>query len=692
MMSTFTHRFSIAGALLALLLMAFPVSSLATPAGAGDVEIEGPITAIGDSSFTVAAFAFEVTEETVIEDAEGEPLAFADLIVGTVVEVEGTETDAALVAYLVRVVEEDGDGDGDGEDGDDGEDEEEEIEIEGVIEALGDSTLTVAALTFEITPETTFEGEDDAEITFADLALGMTVEVEGSVDMGAFVAAEVEVEAAEDEGDEVEAEGPITELGAASLTVDGVTFAVTDDTEIEGEDDAVLTFADLALGLIVEVEGVVGADGPVAEEIQVEDLEGGEDEGDDEEVEVTGSVEVLGEADLTVAGLRFAVTAETEIVGLDDEPLTLADLVVGETVEVEGYEDEAGTLIAETVEREDGFNRNGIVEATAALSLVQQNQVVLVGRAFRVLPPTEIVDAAGEPVDLSAFAAGDVVTVRARLVGNGQHLMALRIQGSSAPADSVTATGPLFSVDADAVEVLGASFVVDAATAIFDAEGDEIAIDALVPGQTVEVAAAVLADGSRLAGTVRIVGAVEGEGNVGGGSGSRGGSTSTFTLPGMTVSYDEHTLFRDPYDEVLDASSLQEGQRVKVVGESESDGTVSADRIVVYSTTTSTGLDPSVAPTADVVAQAYPNPTTGPVKVVFSLRTEAEVSVAVYDLLGREVLRTRPERVPAGRDHVVALDLGKAAAGMYLYRVEARARHTESATTGRISVVRNAAR
>ena len=79
---------------------------------------------------------------------------------------------------------------------------------------------------------------------------------------------------------------------------------------------------------------------------------------------------------------------------------------------------------------------------------------------------------------------------------------------------------------------------------------------------------------------------------------------------------------------------------------------------------------------ADAVAQApaavsvSPNPTAGPATVRYTLTEAADVRLAVYDALGREVALLADGPVEAG-DHAVALDGDRLPSGVYVWRLAA---------------------
>jgi hypothetical protein len=97
--------------------------------------------------------------------------------------------------------------------------------------------------------------------------------------------------------------------------------------------------------------------------------------------------------------------------------------------------------------------------------------------------------------------------------------------------------------------------------------------------------------------------------------------------------------------------------------------------------------DGAALPAAFAVGGNYPNPFAGQTTLRVDLPADAEVSVEVYDVLGRRVLDAAPQAVAAGSARTFVLD-APLASGTYIYRVTAEmAGETESAT-GRMTIVR----
>jgi hypothetical protein len=86
-------------------------------------------------------------------------------------------------------------------------------------------------------------------------------------------------------------------------------------------------------------------------------------------------------------------------------------------------------------------------------------------------------------------------------------------------------------------------------------------------------------------------------------------------------------------------------------------------------TRTATGIvvDQSALP-RDVTLRNYPNPFNSATTIEFALPEAGEVSLAIYDILGREVARPVSGYREAGQ-HSVTVDMDAAGSGVYFYRL-----------------------
>jgi hypothetical protein len=77
-------------------------------------------------------------------------------------------------------------------------------------------------------------------------------------------------------------------------------------------------------------------------------------------------------------------------------------------------------------------------------------------------------------------------------------------------------------------------------------------------------------------------------------------------------------------------------------------------------------------PTAFHLHGNYPNPFNPSTRVVFDLPSAAEVTVHVFDVLGRNVIATGPVSLSSGWDHSFEVDASSLPSGTYVYQVRAQ--------------------
>ena len=84
----------------------------------------------------------------------------------------------------------------------------------------------------------------------------------------------------------------------------------------------------------------------------------------------------------------------------------------------------------------------------------------------------------------------------------------------------------------------------------------------------------------------------------------------------------------------------------------------------------------------------YPNPFNPVTTVLFDLPAAAEVSIAVYDLLGREVLVIPAQVLEAGTNQSMLIDAGQLSSGIYLYQVRAEMTNRTLVETGKMALIK----
>ncbi len=81
----------------------------------------------------------------------------------------------------------------------------------------------------------------------------------------------------------------------------------------------------------------------------------------------------------------------------------------------------------------------------------------------------------------------------------------------------------------------------------------------------------------------------------------------------------------------------------------------------------------NLIPLASLLGQNYPNPFNPSTVIPFSLSSQADVSLDIYDLLGRKVSTLLNTTLPAG-NHAVEWQPAQLASGVYFYRLELRSK------------------
>lgn len=84
----------------------------------------------------------------------------------------------------------------------------------------------------------------------------------------------------------------------------------------------------------------------------------------------------------------------------------------------------------------------------------------------------------------------------------------------------------------------------------------------------------------------------------------------------------------------------------------------------------------------------YPNPFNPVTSVVFDLDRPADVTVRVYDLMGRNVLELPTLRLTAGTGHAIQVEASSLSSGIYFYEVDARIGTTAMKQTGKMVLLK----
>jgi hypothetical protein len=232
------------------------------------------------------------------------------------------------------------------------------VDFKGPIQSIdvGAGSLMVGGRKVTTNADTRIMSGDETRVSLSTLKVGATVEVQGTTQADMSVLAKT-IQLEENQGgdkSEVDLKGSIQsiDLGAGSFMVDGRKVTTNADTKIVGKDDSHISFSALKVGATVHVHGTTQPDMSVlAKTIQLQESQG--DDGG--EVELKGKIQSINTAagTLVVAGKTVATDSSTRI-KRGDTSLTLKDLKVNDSVEVQGTSRADGTILAKHINLEGG--------------------------------------------------------------------------------------------------------------------------------------------------------------------------------------------------------------------------------------------------------------------------------------------------------------------------------------------------
>jgi len=299
-----------------------------------DDLVTGPVDSIDlvGNSLVVLGQTVLVSPDTSFDDSFN-PASLEGVSVGQIVEVSG-QIDANDTIVATRIEPKPAGT---------------QFEVHGTVAGLDSANMrfTIRGLTVDFSSATldNFPGGQISDSDFVE-AKGVSLGAAGEL-----IATRVELESlvpGANDGDRVEVEGFITRFVSAT-DFDVAGFAVTTNTSTVFEGGVA---ADLGLNIKVEVEGDIDANGLItATKVDIRRAKA---------IRATANVDSIDAANnsLVLLGINVSIDAITRLEdksNADVDPLTLAEINVGDYLEVRGGEFPAGSgnILATILERED---------------------------------------------------------------------------------------------------------------------------------------------------------------------------------------------------------------------------------------------------------------------------------------------------------------------------------------------------
>lgn len=440
------------------------------------------------------------------------------------------------------------------------------IRVSGTVDAASATEISVAGHQIAINSNTKLHARN--EIRLEDL-VGHEVVVSVLQQGDVLTALQIFVRGERD--GTVDIVGRIEAVGEASIQVRDVEFAVNDATVITSGTGAPLTLSDLEPRMWVRIEAQRTEDGWVATAITART--GVEDDG-----EIEGVIEVIGEDFIEVAGMHFAITGRTSFKGVRG----LEGLEVGMDVEVEFVTTDAGEHIAVEIEvenedEEDGERRLAL-KAEGPITALGDRSITVQDIEFLVTEDTKIEGGGRGQLEFSDLAIGMHAEVKG-VVRDGSPI-AHKIEVKRDREDHVLIRGEITALGDRTVTVGRTEFHVNEETEIHGEGGADLSFEDLAVGQHAVAHLAKGDDGSLIALRIKVKRPFERDdveitGKI------QAVSASEITIREHTFAITERTEIIGAHGSEIAAEDLSVGMVAKVEGKITDGGALVASEIKV---------------------------------------------------------------------------------------------------------------
>ncbi|MEZ5337611.1 MAG: DUF5666 domain-containing protein [bacterium] len=268
---------------------------------------------------------------------------------------------------------------------------------------------------------------------------------------------------------ENELKGLIDEISEGSITVDGNVFLTDESTIWLGDNDELLTAADFAVGMPVEIKGErFGSDQWLARTIELEL----ENEGT--ELKVTGLIEAIDLASITVGGITATLSETTVWLDGNGDPALPADFLVGLNVELSYLDDGNGGISAVKVQLEnENETNNGELRLRGTITAIDGSSISVDGVTVSFDGSTEWEDLNKDPALPGDFSVDMDVQLEALADGLGGWIATIvGMEDWGTDPHEFNISGAITALDLASIAVEGFGFTITLDTSWLDMAGD----------------------------------------------------------------------------------------------------------------------------------------------------------------------------------------------------------------------------
>lgn len=608
-----------------------------------EIELEGKIQAITETSIKVQDTVFFVDSSTIILSHQKTVLNFSDLKVGDEVEVRGfLRQDSTYLALYIRVENE--------------EFEQRELEIEGAISAIASNSITVNMVTFKVDSSTVIYAHEGGVLNFSDLKVGDQVEVKAILlSDSTYKAVRIKLEN-EESDNELEVAGLIDSVSTDNIIVGGYKIYVNSQTKIYNHFKQSLTFADLKVGTFVVVKANLQNTTYLAATIKVRNNINAESN-------FTGAIESISGSSITVKGLIFVTDQNTEFLDDNRNTITISDLKVGQIVKIKATLQSGNQYLALRVIAKNFWRPT--VKVEGAIENLTLTSITVMGKTFAVDSSTIVVGHGTGVITFASLTLGLNVEVKGSLTTAGV-LTAKLIKVH--PAHEFEVHGKIDTLSANQFVVAGLTIKTDQNTVYYDEFDKQVTFDSLKVNQLVEVKYVKTVTNENLAVKVEIEKdphTVQFNGVV------TATSANSIRLSIPSFSLTSNTVFISSTYSPVQSASIKVGQSVTVWADQSPSGNLQAVQVQqISAVVTDLEGNKDNLPVSYELKQNYPNPFNPTTEIAFTLANQENVSLVVYNIIGQEVATLISSPMSAG-SHAVKFNAANLSSGIYLYRLKA---------------------
>lgn len=322
---------------------------------------------------------------------------------------------------------------------------------------------------------------------------------------------------------------------------------------------------------------------------------GDDDSGDDDQegneiFSLTGPIDSIGNASISVGGISFLIESQTEFRDALGVPLDFSMLDIGLQVKVLGSSQSDGSVVALRITTQASLPES--VEVIGAIDAVDGEGIRLAGMQFLVTSETRILNPTDALLDRSFLSVGMVIKIRGtgRLDGR---FKAIQINTGQFIVDEILLSGKITSLSDTTVSILNHIIYLMPQTEILSHSGQPISIRHLALDQTAQVRGDMLTDrqliGLQLKLTEDDDSAIVVEGPL------QGLNNGAITVAGVPMRLDASAQFFDQFQTITTRSTLSPGQTLRVSGSASNDNLIRAEQVHVQNVATVSGEVKDVA-------------------------------------------------------------------------------------------------